>query len=339
MKVCLYLELESMLGVSGIGSAINNQRTSLEYNGVEYTSDLNDDFDVIHINVVGPKSLYLAWRMKKKGKKVILHAHVTADDFKESYKYSTAIAPYLKRYLTFYYNQADLVLCPSEYTRNVLTGYGVEKEIRVISNGIDIEKFKFSDKKRKEFRDEHTYTGQVPFNVGHLFLRKGLESFVGTAKSMKDNKFLWVGRRFKKLEDSRVKKLIDKAPENVLFMSYVKDIVAVYCGCDVFYFPSWCENQGIVLLEAAACKKPIVVRDIATYDGWLVDGVNCLKGKTDAEFKAKLKQIMDDPDLAKTLSENAYQMSREHSLQKVGAKLKGIYEDLCNGGSCKLVVK
>lgn len=339
MKVCLYLELESMLGVSGIGSAINNQRKALEYNNVEYTSNLKDDFDIIHINVVGPRSLYLAWKMKRKGKKVILHAHVTADDFKESYRFSTAIAPYLRRYLTFYYNQADLVLCPSEYTRNVLTGYGVEKEIRVISNGVDLDFFKYSEEKRREFREEHSLTGKVPFMVGHLFLRKGLETYMNTAKAMKENRFIWVGRRFKKLEDPRVRKLIEKAPDNVYIMGYVKDIVSVYCGCDIFFFPSHCENQGIVILEAAACGKPIIVRDIPTYDGWLIDGVNCLKAKTDAEFKAKLKTLIEDESLAAALGKNAYMMSQEHSLQKVGAKLKSIYEDLCSGGGCDAKTK
>lgn len=327
MKICLYLELESMLRVSGIGSAIKNQRRALELNNVSYTSDLKDDFDIIHLNIVGLRSLYIARKMKKLGKKVVLHAHATADDFRDSYRFSNLIAPFLQRYLTYYYNQADLVLCPSEYTRGILKGYGVNKEIRVISNGIDIEKFRFSEKKRKKFREEFSLEGMVPFTVGHLFIRKGIQSFINIAREI-DNRFIWIGRRYKRLEDPRVKKLIKEAPKNITFINYIEDIVSAYSGCDIFFFPSHCENQGIVLLEASACEKPILVRDIPTYNGWLKDDYNCLKAEDDEEFRIQLKRLIDDEWLRHRLAKNAFKLSREHSLQKVGAKLKAIYEHL-----------
>lgn len=329
MKVCLYLELESVLSVSGIGSAINHQRRALELNNVCYTNDLKDDYDLIHLNVVGLRSLYLARKLKGKGKKVVLHAHMTADDFRDSYRFSNAIAPYLKKYLTFYYNQADLVLCPSQYTKNVLLGYGVKKPITVISNGIDVDRFQESNEKRESFREENYLEGVVPLMVGHLFIRKGLETFVSLAKGLPDQKFVWIGRRYPKVEDPRVKHLIDDAPKNVRFLvDCVDDITSAYSGTDVFLFPSFCENQGIVLLEAGACRRPLIVRDNPTYVGWLTDGVDCLKAKTDAEFKEKLSLLSDDAALRKKIADNAFTMSQEHSLQKVGAKLKGIYEEL-----------
>ncbi|MBN2251405.1 MAG: glycosyltransferase [Candidatus Altiarchaeota archaeon] len=327
MKVCLYLELESILGVSGIGSAINNQRHALELNNVDYTGSLESDFDLIHINVVGVKSLYVARKMKKEGKKVILHAHVTADDFRDSYRFSNSIAPYLQRYLVYYYNQADLILCPSEYTKGVLLRYGVKRPIKVISNGIDVDRFQASEEKRRIFRKNQALDGIVPFMVGHLFIRKGLETFVSVAKEF-DNKFFWLGKRYKRLEDPRVRRLVKKAPVNIRFMTFVDDIVGAYSGGDIFFFPSLCENQGIVLLEASACRKPILVRDCPTYKGWLEDGVNCLKAKTDEEFKSQLKRLIEDEKLRDMLAVNAFKSSREHSLENVGRKLRGIYEDL-----------
>lgn len=325
MRVCLYLELEKQLKCSGIGSAIANQRKALSLNGVEYTSSLNNEFDIIHINIIGPKSLYIAKKMKRKGKKVVLHAHVTADDFRNSYMFSNFIAPFLQRYLTYYYNQADLVLCPSEYTKKVLEGYGVKKEIWVISNGIDTEKFQFSDDKRRGFRREFNIDGIGILSVGHVFIRKGISTFVDIGRNFPDNKFLWIGRRYKKLEEPRVSKIVKNAPENVKFLEYIEDIVSAYSGSDIFFFPSFCENQGIVLLEAAACRRPILVRDLPTYNGWLIDGVNCLKAKTDDEFREKLKILIEDEQLRKRLSENVYKLSKEHSLKEIGAKLKGIY--------------
>ncbi|MBU4341759.1 MAG: glycosyl transferase family 1, partial [Candidatus Altiarchaeota archaeon] len=95
MKVCLYLELESKLRGSGIGAAIKNQRKSLELNDVEYTSNLEGEFDILHTNSIGLNSLRVAREMKKKGKKVVMHAHTTADDFRNSYRFSNVIAPFL----------------------------------------------------------------------------------------------------------------------------------------------------------------------------------------------------------------------------------------------------
>ena len=317
MKVCLYLELESILSVSGIGSAVNNQRRALELNGV----------DIIHINSIGLKSREVAMKMQKKGCKVVIHAHTTAEDFRDSYRFSNRVAPALKMYLRHYYHHADLVLCPSEYTKGVLQSYGVKTEIKVISNGVDIDKFQYSAEKREKFRSENRLEGIVPFNVGHLFLRKGLTTFMDVA-SKTDKKFVWVGKRYKKVEDPEVKDLIEAAPKNVLFLEYVEDIAAVYSGCDIFFFPSFCENQGIVLLEAGATQRPILVRDIKTYDGWLQDGVNCLKATNDEEFLTQLKRLMNDEGLCKSLAQNAFKMSREHSLELVGAKLKRIYAEL-----------
>ncbi len=327
MRVCIYLELGRWLKHSGMGSAMGNHRKALELSGVEYTHNLKDDFDILHIYMIGPRSIRAIRKARAKGKKVITHAHLTADDFRDSFCFSNQIAPFLRRYLTYFHNQADLVLCPSEYTKNVLIGYGVKKEIRAVSNGIDLGKFKFSAENRKEFREEFNLDGIVPLSVGHLFIKKGIATFINTAKKFQ-NKFVWIGRRYKGIEDPRTSGIVKSAPPNVIFAGYVKDIIAGYSGCDIFFFPSFCENQGIVTLEAGACGRPILVRDILAYDGQLVNEVNCLKARTDEEFGLQLKRLIEDEQLRRRLAENAHKLSREHSLEKVGAQLREVYEHL-----------
>ena len=327
MKVCIYLELERWLRHSGMGSAIGNHRKALELNGVEYTHDLKEDFDILHIYMIGLKSLQAIRKSRAKGKKVITHAHVTADDFRDSFCFSNGIAPFLRRYLTYFHNQADLVLCPSEYTKNVLIGYGVKKEIKAVSNGIDLDKFKFSVEKRKQFREEFNLDGIVALGVGHLFIKKGIATFINTAKKFQ-NKFVWIGKRYKGVEDPRTSGILKGAPPNVILAGYVKDIITGYSGCDIFFFPSFCENQGIVTLEAGACGIPILVRDILAYDGQLVNEVNCLKARTDEEFESQLRRLIEDEQLRRRLAGNAYKLSKEHSLKKVGVQLREAYEYL-----------
>ncbi|MEA3254735.1 MAG: glycosyltransferase family 4 protein [Candidatus Altiarchaeota archaeon] len=327
MKVCLYLELESKLNISGITSSIKNQRKALQLNKVTHTSDLKEDFDIIHLNTIGLKSIHTARKASKQGKKVVIHAHTTADDFRDSYRFSNHLAPLLQKYLTYYYNQADLVLCPTEYTKKILEKYKVNTEIKTISNGIDLEKFTAAPDKRNQFRDKHNLTETTPLMVGHVFIRKGLESFINTAREI-NNRFIWIGKRYRSLEDPRIKELLKKAPENILFIEYIEDLVSAYSSCDIFFFPSHCENQGIAILEASACEKPILVRDIPAYNGWLKDEYNCLKAKNDEEFNIQLKRLIDDEWLRERLGRNALKQSREHSLQKIGAQLKANYEYL-----------
>ena len=61
-------------------------------------------------------------------------------------------------------------------------------------------------------------------------------------------------------------------------------IEGAFSGSDAFFFPSYEETEGIVILEALASSQTIVVRDIPVYNPWLVDGVNCYLGKNNDDF-------------------------------------------------------
>lgn len=329
MKVCIYLELEDMLKKSGIGRAVEHQRMALELNYVEWTKDINDDFDLIHINTIGPKSLYLAKRMKLKGKKVIMHAHTTVEDFKNSFWFSNALAVPLRKYLTYFYNQADMVICSAEYTRRVLVKHGITTKLMTISNGIDVERFENIEQKREHSREKYSLEDIVPFSVGHVFARKGVSTFVNVAKKF-PNTFMWFGTIYHSVLGSRdMTNLVNNAPKNVIFAGYVDNRIAYSAG-DIFFFPSTCEHQPLAVLEAIAAKKPILIRDIPAFEGWLIHNENCLKARDEDDFTRQLQELMDNKRLRKDLSRNAYRMVRMHSLKNVGALLKEAYEHVLN---------
>jgi len=328
MKACLYGELSPMLKGSGIGTAIDQQKKALALNGVEVTRSLDDRFDIIDINTILPYSAYVANLMRWKGVPIVMHTHTTVEDIKDSFKYSKKLAPKLRGYLRYFYGQADLLVSPSEYTRDVLRGYGLKREIRVISNGVDTERFKPNARLRREYRERYGLEGIVPYCVGHVFKRKGVFDFIELAERFPDNKFMWVGRIYRDLVDSEVKNIVKKRPGNVMFTGYVKDVIGAYCAGDIFLFPSYCENQGISILEAAACRKPLIVRDLPTYTGWLEHGRNCLKAKNNQEFAKYIRMLKDDSRLRKRLADNAYRMSKQHTLKKIGRQLKQAYESI-----------
>ncbi len=328
MKVCLYGELSAVLKGSGIGTAIDHQNKALTLNGVEITRGHRDKYDIIDINTIGPRSAYVAHKMRWKNIPVVIHTHTTVEDVKDSFRYSTKIAPKMRGYLKYFYDQADLLISPSEYTKGVLRAYGIQADIEVISNGVDTDRFQPGAGEHIQFRERHEFQGLVPFCVGHVFKRKGILDFMDMARHFPENKFMWVGRIYQDLVDKEVKKAVDRKPENLLLTGYVKDVTSAYCAGDIFVFPSFCENQGISILEAAACMKPLIVRDLPAYHGWLEHGVNCLKAKDGQEFKTHLATLMGDKHLRDKLAKKAYETAQKHSLEIVGKKLKKAYETL-----------
>ena len=103
-------------------------------------------------------------------------------------------------------------------------------------------------------------------------------------------------------------------------------IIGAMSGCDLYLFPTLEETEGIPAIEACACKCKTLIRDIPVFDGWLEDGVNVYKAKDINEFEEKIPQIISGvlPDLTET----AYQVAVDRSLEIVGQKLKSVYEEV-----------
>jgi len=335
MKVCLYLEANSVLQKSGIGTALKRQMTALDRVGVKYTTNPRDDYDVIHINTILPMSLYYARKAKKEGKKVILHAHTLEEDTRNSFIGSNTIAPLFKKYLKFYYGLADHIICPTPYVKKLLeTSYGIKKPITPVSNGVDLTKFKFSQERRDKYRTRYDLNGTVPFAVGHVFIRKGVQTFVNVARSFPENTFVWFGQVYsgalvksKELDDT-----MKNRPPNILFPGYVDDIFAAYCCGDVFFFPTLAETQGIVILEAWGMERPVLLRDLPVFEDWTHDGVDCLKASSDKEFAEKLRLLMDDEKLRKKLVKGGTKTVQQHEIGRVGLQLKSVYEEVLHEG-------
>jgi 1,2-diacylglycerol-3-alpha-glucose alpha-1,2-glucosyltransferase len=79
---------------------------------------------------------------------------------------------------------------------------------------------------------------------------------------------------------------------NLIMPGYVKDIIAAYSGGDIFCFPSYYEGEGIAILEAMSCGLPIILRDLPSYEGRLINGENCLKARDNNEFIEKIYYLI-----------------------------------------------
>jgi 1,2-diacylglycerol-3-alpha-glucose alpha-1,2-glucosyltransferase len=330
MKVLLYTEGEKMTSNSGLGKAIKHQMKALESANVEYTTNLKDDYDIIHINFYGPRSYHLAKKAHRKGKKVVYHAHSTEEDFRSGFIFCKQLAPLFKRWLIKCYSLGDVIVTPTPYSKRLLEGYGIKKKIYAISNGIELDLFKKDEAAGERFRKEYNYKKEdkVIIGIGLYITRKGIVDFVELAKRMPEYKFIWFGYSPLAAATEDVRKAVNTKLDNLVFAGYVKQQVIkdAMNGCDVYLFPTYEETEGIPIIEACACKTTAIIRDIPIFEEMLEDGKNVYKAKNVDEFEEKVRGVITGK-LPK-VGENAYKVAEERDIKKVGEQLKKVYEEV-----------
>lgn len=330
MKVLLYTENEKLIGKSGLGKAIKHQMKALKDNNIDYTTNPEDDYDIVHINFYGPKSYMLAKKAKKEGKKIIYHAHSTEEDFRNSFIFSNQIAPAFKKWLIKCYTLGDHILTPTPYSKHLLEGYGINIPITDISNGIDVKFFEHNDKLGKKFRKDFNFNedDKIIMGVGLYIERKGIIDFVELAKRLPQYKFIWFGSSPLAASPKNVRDAVNTKLDNLVFAGYVEPEVlrGAYSGCDLYLFPTLEETEGIPIMEACAAKIPALIRDIPVFSEWLEDGVNVYKAKDIDDFEKKIVKILENK--LPNITEEGYKVALSRDSKIVGKKLIKIYKDV-----------
>lgn len=332
MKVLLYTEMEKKVSKSGLGRAIEHQKVALTDEGIEWTTNPKDDYDIAHINTWFLKSYKLAKKAHKQGKKVVYHAHSTEEDYRDGFIFSRATSKIVKWWLIKCYKQGDIIVTPTLYSKRLIEKYkGLEKKkIYAISNGIDTTLFKKDKKAGETFRKEYGLSkdDKVVIAIGLYIRRKGIVDFVELARRMPEYKFIWFGYSSLKAATRDVRKAVNTKLPNLTWAGYVPQlkIKEAMSGADLYVFPTFEETEGIPIIEACASKQNAIVRDIPIFDEWLEDGKNIYKAKNVDEFEEKIKGILEGK--LPSLVEEGYKVAAERDLKTVGKQLKKVYEEV-----------
>ena len=330
MKVLLYRGGILIVNKSGIGVAYEHQKKALFVNNIPFTLNLRNEYDIAQFNTIFPDSAIIAYLLKRKGKKIIYYGHSTMEDFKKSFRGSDWFAPLFKKWIKFCYSLGDVIITPTQYSKDLLESYGIEKPIYSISNGIDLTFYKRVNGSRSKFRDKYEIKDdeKVIMSVGHYIERKGIMDFIELARIMPDYKFIWFGYTNLNIIPAKIKEAIHNKTTNVIFPGYVsnEELRDAYAGSDLFLFLTYEETEGIVLLEAMAMKISIVIRDIPIYQKEFVYGETLYKGTDIEEFENLAHNILNNEVL--NITENAYELVKRKEISNVGSKMKDIYENV-----------
>lgn len=134
----------------------------------------------------------------------------------------------------------------------VKQSYLKDRNVEVINNGIDLDKFKPIE---SDFREKYNLQNKkLVLGVGYIWnKRKGIDDFIELSKRLDDSyKIILVGTN-----DEVDKRL----PSNILSIHRTynqEELIKIYSTADVFVNPTYEDNFPTVNLEALACGAPVV---------------------------------------------------------------------------------
>jgi glycosyltransferase involved in cell wall biosynthesis len=180
--------------------------------------------------------------------------------------------------------RANKIIAVSHFTkRELLEYYNVpEEKIRVIHNGVDVNKFKPAQDKRKVKEELGFNPDDIAIlSVGRLYARKGLftliESMPAVVERFKNAKFIISGKG----QSDEMRKLIAHAEkigvkDSIIFTGYYPDkkLPKLYQAADVFAFSTFYEHHPFAVLEALSTGLPVVTTSVGGIPETIESGKN-----------------------------------------------------------------
>jgi len=235
----------------------------------------------------------------------------------------------------FFLKRFDAVAAVSDDVRSQLLKAGIKPgKLRLIGNGINIEKFKVSqgvpEKMKRDLGIPSAAT--VVGTVGRLSPEKGYGFFLEAAREIaakkKDCFFVFIGDGEERSGLEELSKRLG-INERVIFAGKRSDIPEVLSAMDVFVLSSLTEGQPMALLEAMAAGVPAVSTSVGDVPKILRGGdAGLLVPPSDSRALAEaLIRVLEDPALAASLSASAAKTVKEHySSGRMAAEYRACYK-------------
>lgn len=237
------------------------------------------------------------------------------------------IYTFLKPLFAYIWKKSSATVSNSQGLKELALKTNSKQEIKVIYNGIDIEKFKPTGniKNTKEFiimPGASRITGRKGLN----YLVEAISKLVPKYPNVK-LKIVGDGNERENLE----KQVRDLEIENkVEFMGQVlhKKVLEFYQEASVFVLPSLNEGMSNAMLEALACGLPIISTQTGGADELVRDGENgyIIKFKDSNDIVEKLEKLMNDPDLLQKMGEASRRRAQNLSWENVAKEYFELYK-------------
>lgn len=202
-------------------------------------------YNIVHINMLSAANILpLKAARKEKVKKIVIHSHN-----------SNTPSGLLRKFLHFINkrtlrkNNVVKLACGEKAGKWL---FGKDAEFQIINNAIDVKRFKYNDKNRKEIRTRYSIKDNEVLlgNVGRLYEQKNQVFLLDVLKRLDKNyKLMLVGDGDKKKD---IKKRIGmySLEDRVIIINNTPEIEKYYSAFDIFVFPSLFEGAPVAPIEA-----------------------------------------------------------------------------------------
>lgn len=227
--------------------------------------------------------------------------------------------------------------------KELMSEFNIPSEnISIIHHGVDTQHFTpiwdshEAQNIRKEVRSELGIKedDRVLLHVGALNARKGIFQTLRVLDYLKKNeftgiKYLAVGQGDREKLEALVKD--HNLQDWVIFAPHTKDIRRYYWASDVFFFPTFYEPFGMVILEAMACGLPSVVSSQAGGAEMIEEGESGLLFDPNDQIQNLaniLLPLLRDKTLSKQIGLAGRRVAEQRSWDQVGEEYIKLYEKL-----------
>ncbi|MEM5803104.1 MAG: glycosyltransferase family 4 protein [Candidatus Aenigmatarchaeota archaeon] len=289
--------------------------------------------DIIQFNsFVSATTGWLAGKISRKPYLLMVHEFfenlwkVVSKNFFEKFVY-----PEVEKFIAK--SSYPQIICPSNYTRNVLVKLGVDKNIiNVIYHGIDHLVFHqgYEPKLKKKFSDKFIigWAGRIGLSYTKN-LKTLLEAFKILKSKLPNSLLAFNGYDFEYLVPV-IKKVGLKLNKDVIYTGHSskENLPYFYSSCDVFAISSLSEGFGLTALEAQACGVPVVCFNKGALPEVVKNGKTgvIVKNTTPESLAEGIIKVLQDENLRAKLSKNAYEWSKSFTWKESAIKHLEVYE-------------
>lgn len=314
-------------------------RMTLSLNSRKIKKIFSDEgIEVVHIMLPTPLCFSAAMASKKLRLPLIAHSHTQPENLSMmiglNYKHLNSV---FYRFLKWFYSRADVTICPTKFAEGKLRMHGFERATKVVSNGVERNKFKITRVKDEFFKrfGLNRRDKRILF-VGRLWPEKNIQALIRAMphilKKVKNAHLDIVGKKefiYPKLEQLTKELNIEK---HISFLGRVsdKDLNNAYNACTAFCLPSLVELEGMVVLEAMSAGKPLVISNAKeSASKHYVDKNGYLFEVDDPKDLAdKLIKILSSKSMQKKMGRQSLRIVKSLSMDTSLDKLESIYSNL-----------
>ncbi len=239
--------------------------------------------------------------------------------------------PSFEPVVTFSINQSDGVTAVSESLRTETYDYfPIEKDIKVIPNFINLEKFKRQQK-------EHFRMAISPNNEKLLVHTSNFRSvkrvedviqIFSRVREVIPSKLLLVGDGPDRPRIEKLCRELNICPD-VRFLGKLEAVEEVLSVADLFLMPSEKESFGLAALEAMACEVPVISSDAGGIPELNINGVTGFVSRVGdvPDMVKNALYVLDDIHLP-TFKANALARAKEFDVAKILPQYEAFYQKI-----------